>query len=74
LPVDRILIGQEASEHARIAKTIGALEDPILYMKEAPHNFGGHKAKAIEDSKRAINQLKLALACRTKQDKFHPTK
>ena len=55
-------IAQETSEHPRIAKAIGALEDAILYMKEAPHNFGGHKAKAIEDGEKAIKQLKLALA------------
>ncbi len=47
-------IGQEASEHPRIAKAIAALEDAILYMKEAPHNFGRHKAKAIQDSERAV--------------------
>jgi len=67
-------IGQEASEHPRIAKAIDALQDAIVYMKEAPHNFGGHKAKAIEDSERAIKQLKLALAYRAKQDKRHPPK
>ena len=67
-------IGQEASEHPRIAKAIAALEDAIIYMKEAPHDFGGHKAKAIEDSERAVRQLKLALKYRARQDKFHPPK
>jgi len=67
-------IGKEASEHPRIAKAIDALEDAIHYMREAPHNFGGHKAKAIEDSERAVKQLKLALAYRAKQDKPHPPK
>lgn len=65
---------QEASEHPRIAKAIGALEDAIHYMREAPHDFGGHKAKAIETSERAVRQLKLALAYRAKQDKLHPPK
>jgi hypothetical protein len=67
-------IAQEASEHPRIANAIGALEDAIHYMREAPHNFGGHKEKAIEASERAVRQLKLALAYRARQDKLHPPK
>ena len=65
-------IAQEASEHPRIAKAIASLEEAIAYLKEAPHNFGGHKEKAIEASERAVRQLKLALAYRAKQDKLHP--
>lgn len=58
----------EAAEHPRIAAAIRELEEAILYMEKAPHNFGGHKAKAIADSKAAVAQLKLALAYRAAQD------
>jgi hypothetical protein len=58
----------EAAEHPRIAKAIVDLEDAIQYMEAAPHNFGGHKAAAIADCRRAVTQLKLALAFRTKSD------
>ena len=58
----------EAGEHPRIAKAIHDLEDAVAYMEKAPHDFGGHKADAIRDSKRAIDQLKLALQYRAKQD------
>ena len=58
----------EAGEHPRIAKAIHELEDAVAYMEKAPHDFGGHKADAIRDSKRAIDQLKLALEYRAKQD------
>ena len=58
----------EAAEHPRIAKAISQLEDAIQYMDKAPHDFGGHKVDAIRDSKKAIEQLKLALAYRAKQD------
>jgi hypothetical protein len=61
-------ISGEALEHPRIAKAIAALEDAILYMKEAPNDFGGNKAKAIEASERAVRQLKSALAYRADID------
>ena len=59
---------QEAAEHPRIAKAIHELEDAIAYLEAAPHDFGGHKGEAIEASKRAVEQLRLALAYRAKED------
>lgn len=58
----------EAAEHPRIAAAIKELEEAIIYMERAPHNFGGHKAKAIADSRAAVAQLKLALAYRAAVD------
>ena len=55
-------IGREAGEHPRIARAIDALEDAIAELQAAPHDFGGHKAKAIAASEAAVRQLKLALA------------
>jgi hypothetical protein len=66
-------VAREAGEHPNIAKAIEALEVAIGDMQRAPHDFGGHKAKAIEASQRAIKQLKLALAYRAQEDKpRHP--
>jgi hypothetical protein len=59
----------EAVNHPRIATAIRELEDAIKYMEAAPHDFGGHKAAAIRDSRAAVTQLKLALAFRAKQDR-----
>ena len=61
-------MGEEKAAHPRIVKAIDALEDAIAYMKEAPHNFGGHKEKAIEECHKAIRQLKEALKYRERQD------
>ena len=61
-------VGREATEHPNIARAIEALEVAIADMQRAPHDFGGHKAKAIEASERAIRQLKLALEYRAKRD------
>ncbi len=58
----------EKSEHPRIARAIEQLEDAIKYMEEAPHDFGGHKAKAIADSRQAIVQLRKALEYRAVKD------
>ena len=65
-------IAEEKAEHPRIAKAIRALEDAVTYMRNAPHDFGGHKAEAIEASENAIRQLKLALAYRAKQERRNP--
>ncbi len=57
----------EAPQHPRIARAVRDLEDAIKYMETAPHNFGGHKAKAIQDSKLAVAQLREALKYRAEQ-------
>ena len=59
---------EEMREHPRIAKAINEIEDAIKYLEAAPHDFGGHKAKAISDSRAAVNQLRLAIRYRLKQD------
>lgn len=58
----------EAAEHPRIAAAIHELREAVAYMEKAPHDFGGHKAKAISDSRAAIIQLEKALAYRARQD------
>ena len=61
-------VASEAREHPRIAKAINELEDAIKYLQAAPHDFGGHKAKAIADSQAAVTQLRLALRYRAIKD------
>ncbi|MGA3282439.1 MAG: hypothetical protein ABSD50_15835 [Smithella sp.] len=60
---------EEKAMHPRIVKAIDALEDAVAYMKAAPHDFGGHRAKAIEDSEKAIKQLREALKYREMRDR-----
>jgi hypothetical protein len=59
----------EKAAHPRIAKAIDALEDAVAYMKAAPHDFGGHKEKAIVDCEKALKQLREALKYREMQDR-----
>jgi hypothetical protein len=58
----------EKMMHPRIAAAITSLKDAEAYMRAAPHDFGGHKAAAMEASANAIRQLNLALAYRGKMD------
>ncbi|MDP9122640.1 MAG: hypothetical protein M3O15_14945 [Acidobacteriota bacterium] len=53
--------GGERAEHPRISHAITALNQAIEYLEKAPHDFGGHRAEAVEASKKAVEQLKLAL-------------
>src|SRR6476469_9675055 len=47
--------------HPEIRKAIVALERAKTDLKRASHDFGGHRAEALEACDRAIAQLKLAL-------------
>jgi hypothetical protein len=54
-------LGKERREHPRLSRAIKDLQDAVDYMQKAPHDFGGHRAEAVEASQRAIEQLKRAL-------------
>ena len=59
----------EAATHPRIAAAVRELEGAIAYMERAPHDFGGHKAAAIRDSRAALIELRAALAYRAQRDR-----
>jgi hypothetical protein len=61
-------VREEAAEHPRIAHAIHELEEAIHYMEAAPHDFGGHKAQALADSRAAVISLRKALAYRAAKD------
>ena len=61
----------EMREHPRLAKAMHDLEDAIRYMEAAPHDFGGHKAEAIADSRRALESLHRAAKYREHHDHDH---
>lgn len=61
----------ERLRHPRISRAIEALEDARAYMREAAHDFGGHRVEAIRATDEAIRQLRLALAYRAEEDREH---
>ena len=54
-------IAEAQERHPEIRRAIAALERAKDYMQHAAHDFGGHRAEALEDCERAIRQLQLAL-------------
>ena len=48
----------QVEAYPRIAVAIRELEEAIRYLEGVPHDFGGHKAAAIRDSRAAIVQLR----------------
>ena len=64
----RAAVAEETAEHPRIATAINDLEDAIVYMRNAPHNFGGHKAAAIASCEKALVQLRKAMAYRARKE------
>ncbi|HST07275.1 MAG TPA: hypothetical protein VLJ83_03850 [Gemmatimonadaceae bacterium] len=53
--------GVAPERHPEIRKAITQLERAKADLKRANHDFGGHRAEALEACDRAIAQLKLAL-------------
>lgn len=53
--------GEERREHPRISRAITALQGAIAELQAAPHDFGGHRAEAVEACKAAVAQLDRAL-------------
>jgi hypothetical protein len=65
---------QELKEHPRIAHSLVELHVTKEHLKNAPHDFGGHKAAAIAAVDEAIKQLKEALKFDAQQDAKHEEK
>jgi F0F1-type ATP synthase membrane subunit b/b' len=47
--------------HPKIRAAIRALEEAKQELEHAAHDFGGHRAQALAECDRAIEQLRLAL-------------
>ena len=62
---------QEKGVHPRIAKAIVELNEAVAYMQKAPHDFGGHREAAVQDSQTALAQLQVALEYRETKDANH---
>jgi len=63
----QLSIQSERAAHPRLVEAIRLLQDGLKDL-EAAHDFGGNKAAAITDTRRAIHSLKRALYYRLKMD------
>src|ERR1043166_7255479 len=57
---------QRNERHPEIRQAIRSLERAKDHLQKAAHDFGGHRAEALEACDNAIRQLKLALQYDTK--------
>src|SRR5579864_7424001 len=61
--------GEERREHPRISRAITALQGAIAELQAAPHDFGGHRAEAVEACQAALTQLNRALQYRAANER-----
>jgi hypothetical protein len=64
----QLTIQSERAAHPRLVEAIRLLQDGLKELEAAPDDFGGNKAAAITDTRRAIHSLKRALYYRLKMD------
>ena len=58
----------ERAAHPRLSDAIRKMHEALKELEAAPDDFGGHKAVAMADTRRAIHSLKAALYYRLKMD------
>ena len=63
----QLTIQSERAAHP-LVEAIRLLQDGLKELEAAPDDFGGNKAAAITDTRRAIHSLKRALYYRLKMD------
>ena len=61
-------VQSERAAHPRIVEAINHMIEALREMEAAPDDFGGNKAAAIADTRKAIHSLKRALYFRLKMD------
>jgi hypothetical protein len=61
-------IQSEEAAHPRIVEAIHHMKEALHEMEAAPDDFGGNKARAIQDCKVAIHSLRRALYFRLHMD------
>ena len=54
-------VGIAAPKHPRMHAALHELKESRVELKEAAHDFGGHREKALKAADHAIEQLELAL-------------
>jgi hypothetical protein len=62
LPVTVAFAAGGREKHPRLHRAVMALEGAIADLKAAPHDFGGHRAAAVDACEKAVAQLKQVLS------------
>jgi hypothetical protein len=62
----------QALSNAQLAASIPALEQVVVFLQKADHDYGGHRAAAVTDLNAAIAQLGKALKFAQEKDQKKP--
>jgi hypothetical protein len=63
-----LTVESERAAHPRIVEAINNMQNALHEMERAPDDFGGNKATAMADTRKAIHSLKKALYYRLHMD------
>jgi hypothetical protein len=63
-----ITVQSEMAAHPRLVEAIRHMEAAYQLLQQAPDEFGGHKAQAMQSTRVAIHSLRLALFYRLQWD------
>ena len=63
-----LTVQSERAAHPRIVAAIREMQTALHELEAAPDDFGGNKAAAIADTRKAIHSLKRALYFRLRMD------
>jgi len=58
----------ERAAHPRLAAAIDHMKVALAELEAAPDDFGGRKARAVEDTRRALHSMRAALYWRVRAD------
>lgn len=64
----KLNIHEEEASHPRIMSAVREMRGALKELREAPHDFGGNKAAAMQDTERAIHSLRKAMYYRLHMD------
>ena len=62
-----LMFAQPGRFHPRLDRAIEALRDARAYLKDAPHDFGGHREAALRATDEALRQLQFAAEYRERR-------
>jgi hypothetical protein len=68
-PMEQPMMGKKGERHPEMHRALHALQNAKHDLEHAAHDYGGHRAKAVELTNQAINEIKEGLEYDRKEEK-----
>jgi hypothetical protein len=68
-PMEQPMMGKKGERHPEMHRALHALQNAKRDLEHAAHDYGGHRAKAVELTNQAINEIKEGLEYDRKEEK-----